>query len=112
MNICPNTDFVVYNKPINMHRSYDGLLTLVISELKIDPMKDAHVLFINRDRNQFKILFSLNGQISIFAMRLSGSMKMDFTQISKIKWSELDKLIKTLQSRKSRLGSVLELKIY
>lgn len=102
-----DTVFVVYKKPINMHRSYDGLLTLAFSELRVDPMKNTPVLFVNRDRNQFKVLFSQNGQICIFSMRLSGSMKMDFTQISKIEWVVLNELIKNAQSRKSRLQHVL-----
>lgn len=104
----PDTIFDVYKTPINMHRSYDGLLTLAISELKINPMKNHNVLFVNRDRNQFKILFFLNGQISIFSMRLAGTMKIDFTQIVKIDWNSLTKLIQTVQSRKSRLQHILE----
>jgi IS66 Orf2 like protein len=102
-----NTKLIVYKKPINMHRSYDGLLSLAISELKVNP-KQAYVLFINRDRNQFKILCFYKNNISIFSMRLSGSMKADFSQIDEIDVSSLVQLMQSVRSRKSRFEMLLE----
>lgn len=100
-----DTTFIVYHKPINMHRSYDGLLSLAISELKVNPADD-HVLFVNRDRNQFKILVFYQNHISIVSMRLSAPMKMDFSQINHIDFSTLVNLIQNVRPRKSRLGNL------
>jgi len=101
-----NIDFHVYKKPVNMHRSFNGLVTLTMSELELDLSEKTYVLFINRKRNQFKILFLNLGHITIFTMRISGSMQMDFTKIDKINSKVLRNLIREAKSR-NRLRHVL-----
>ncbi len=102
-----NITFIVYQHPINMHRSFNGLLSLAISELNVDPHDDVYVLFMNRDRNQFKILFFQYGHVSIFTMRLSGRIQEDFTKIKEISSCSFHQLIKRAVSRKHRLGYIL-----
>lgn len=103
-----NISLFVYKNPINMHKSFNGLITLAITELALDFTNDTYVLFVNRDRNQFKILFMRDDQPCIFTMRLSGSMKADFAKINEINTSLLRKLIKTRLIRRHRFGGVLE----
>jgi len=98
-----NIPLIVYKNPINMHRSFNGLLSLAISELGIDFQQDSYVLFMNRDRNQFKILFIYEGNVSIFTMRINGRLRADFEKIDSIDSRFLHKLIKNPISRKSRL---------
>lgn len=91
-----------------MHRSFNGLLSLAINELNLNPQDDVYVLFMNRDRNQFKILFFQYGHPSIFTMRLSGRLQADFTKIDKIESTLLYKLIETAICRKPRFSHILE----
>ena len=103
-----NIPLIVYKNPINMHRSFNGLLTLVFSELNLDLQKDVYVLFMNRDRNQFKILFLHHGHVSIFTMRLAGSLRADFTKMDLINSWSLYKLIENVVSRNHRLRKILD----
>lgn len=103
-----NVSIVVYKKPINMHRSFNGLLSLAINELNLNLENEIYVLFMNRDRNQFKILFFQYGHASIFTMRLSGRLQEDFTKIDKIQSHFLYELIQNPISRKPRFNHILE----
>ena len=101
---------VVYPKPINMHRSFNGLVSLTIAELAIDLADKHYILFMNRKRNQFKILFLYRDHISIFSMRISGALQADFTRIYEIDTEKLAQLIDTAKSRKPRLEHILGVK--
>lgn len=103
-----NIPLIVYKNPINMHRSFNGLLSLAINELNLNPQDNVYILFMNRDRNQFKILFFQYGHASIFTMRLSGRLQADFTKIDKIQSPLLYKLIETVVCRKPRFSHILE----
>tara|TARA_B100000959_G_C14905953_1_gene592980 strand:- start:1013 stop:1345 length:333 start_codon:yes stop_codon:yes gene_type:complete len=103
-----SNDFVIYKKPVNMHRSFDGLVTLAITELEVDLSAQSYVLFMNRSRNQFKILFISYGHISIFTMRTSGTIQIDFSDIDKIHSKDFEKLITTTRKRKPRFQAILE----
>lgn len=103
-----NVSLIVYKNPINMHRSFSGLLSLAINELNLDFQDETYVLFLNRDRDQFKILFFQYGHASIFTMRLAGRLKADFTKIDKIESSLLYELIETTISRRPRFRYILE----
>ncbi len=63
---------------------FNGLLSLAINELYVNFDDDVYVLFMNRDRNQFKILYFQHGHASIFSMRLAGRIPADFTSMDKI----------------------------
>lgn len=105
-----NTNFIVYQKPVNMHRSFNGLVSLAIAELNVNLAEQKFVLFMNRKRNQFKILFLSYGHISIFTMRCSGSIQMDFTKIDQINSNSFKKLIQTTKRRQPRFKHILEAK--
>jgi len=102
-----NIDLVVYKQPVNMHRSFNGLVSLAITELELDLSEKTYILFMNRKRNQFKILFQNLGQITIYTMRIFGSMQMDFTKIDKINTRDLRNLIFNAKCR-NRLKHILE----
>lgn len=103
-----NLNLVVYKKPVNMHRSFNGLVTLAMTELNLDLTEKTFVLFMNRKRNQFKILFLNQGHVTIFTMRISGAMQKDFTKINAIHTNELRELIRTAKSRRKLFEYVLD----
>jgi hypothetical protein len=92
---------IFYGQPITMYKSYDGLLTLVLNDLNIELTPNTYVLFVNRDRNQFKMLFFDQGIISIFSMRLSGAMKITFGKSAEFNNRSFRELITNLITRKS-----------
>lgn len=90
-----------------MKKSFDSLLTIVLTELCTTLDENVCVLFINNDRNQIKFLFFDSGNISIFAMRLNGSMQMNFDSTEIMDGFSFYKLIENLRIRKSRIHPLL-----
>jgi IS66 Orf2 like protein len=97
-----NAKIIVYDKPVNMFKGFDSLLSIVVTELNIKLGSNIYVLFVNRDRNRLKILFFENGHISIFAMRLSGAMCVNFGVLREFDHHEFYELITNLKTKKFR----------
>jgi len=61
---------LAYSKPIDMRKSFDGLLGLVREELKEDPLSDSLFVFINRRGNYLKCVYWDRTGFCLFAKRL------------------------------------------
>jgi len=94
-----NAKIIVYNKPVNMYKGFDNLLSIVITEMKIELTSDTYVLFINAKRNRLKLIFFNHGNIAIFAMRLAGSMQVDFADVEEITKDSFYEMIKNIKSK-------------
>lgn len=104
MDILPdNAQIVFYKAPINMHKSFDSLLSIIYTELDVDLTEKTYVLFLNRKRNRTKIIYFDHGHVSMLAMRLAGSMIVDFSSTEIINKNDLCSLIKNLRTKKKRL---------
>lgn len=57
-------------EPVNMRRSFDGLMAEVRSVLALDPLSGHVFAFINRRRNQVKLLMWTRGGFTIVHKRL------------------------------------------
>lgn len=53
-----------------MRKSFDGLAGIVQNELKADPLSAAIFIFLNRRRNQVKLLFWEGDGFSLYHKRL------------------------------------------
>lgn len=97
---------ILYSQPVTMFKGFDSLLSIVFNELKIELVPNTYVLFVNRDRNRFKLLFFEKKHISILAMRLSGAMQFKFGEIIELNKSSFYDLITNIKSRqiKARYG--------
>ena len=60
----------LYNKPTDMRKSYDGLSALVKNKLLEDPLSGQLFVFINRKRNQCKVLYFDRSGYCIWSKRL------------------------------------------
>lgn len=60
----------VATEPANMRRSFDGLMAQVRSVLALDPLSGHVFAFINRRRNQVKLLMWTRGGFTIVHKRL------------------------------------------
>ena len=103
-----DTTLIVYPHPVNMHRSFNGLASLAYSELQLGSLEEVYILFVNRDRNQFKILFLSHDHIAVFHMRTSGTIQQNFSLISTIHTNDFIYLLKTVKSRRPRFRAILE----
>ena len=53
-----HTQVWVYNEPVSMHKSFDGLCALVQSELNRNPVEPGGLyVFFNRRRDKVKLLY-------------------------------------------------------
>lgn len=57
-------------EPVNMRRSFDGLMAQVRSVLALDPLSGHVFAFVNRRRNQVKLLMWTRGGFTIVHKRL------------------------------------------
>lgn len=57
-------------EPVNMRRSFDGLMAEVRSVLALDPLSGHVSTFINRRKNQVKLLMWTRGGFTIVHKRL------------------------------------------
>lgn len=106
MDILPdNARIIFYKTPVNMHKSFDSLLSIIHTELHVDLNDNIFVLFVNRKRNRTKIIYLDHGHVSMLAMRLAGSMIIDFTSTEITNKQSLCTLINNLRTKKKKLPS-------
>jgi len=60
----------LYALPCDLRKSYDGLSALVKQTLREDPLSGQLFVFINRKRNQIKILYFDRSGYAIWGKRL------------------------------------------
>jgi len=61
---------LAFNEPVNMSKSFDGLVGLVRCTLKEDPLSDILFVFINRRGNYLKAIYWDRTGYCLFAKRL------------------------------------------
>lgn len=61
---------LAYSNPVDMRKSFTGLLGVIKSELKEDPLSEAIFLFINRRGNYLKGIYWDRTGYFLFAKRL------------------------------------------
>lgn len=61
---------LAYGEPVDMRKSFDGLLGIVRGELKEDPLSDCLFVFINSRGNYLKALYWDRTGFCLFAKRL------------------------------------------
>ncbi len=60
----------LYKRPTDMRKSYNGLVALVKNTLEEDPLSGQLFVFINRRRNQCKVLYFERSGYCIWSKRL------------------------------------------
>jgi transposase len=76
LTIPPNTRISLCTSPIDMRKSFDGLIAIVRSELADDPLTGHFFVFINRPQTLMKILYWDGDGFAIWFKRLeSGTFR-------------------------------------
>ena len=70
LTLPPNVSVLLYREPVNIHKSFDGLIGLVRNALGVDPLTPTLFVFFNRHRNKLKILYWDNDGFAIWYKRL------------------------------------------
>ena len=61
---------LAYSEPVDMRKSFDGLVAVVANVLEEDPLSDSLFIFINRRRNYLKLVYWDRTGFCLFAKRL------------------------------------------
>ena len=62
--------YLLYNRPCDMRKSFNGLSGLVINELKRSPISGEVFVFLNRKRTHLKMLHWESGGFVLYYKRL------------------------------------------
>jgi len=97
-------------EPVNMRRSFDGLMAQVRSVLVRDPLSGHVFAFINRRRNQVKLLMWTRGGFTIIHKRLEVGtftfverLRCDATSVE-LGAHELSMLLEGIDVKRSRIA--------
>lgn len=97
--------YMLYRKPCDMRKSFDGLCGLVRSELGKEPMNGEVFIFINKRRSMFKLLHWESGGFVLYYKRLEkGTFSIPDLEEGNvmISWAELVLMVEGIQIVKSR----------
>ena len=70
LHLSASCRYYLYRTPVNMRKSFDGLSGIVQHELKKDPLSTAVFIFLNKRRNQVKLLLWEGDGFSLYHKRL------------------------------------------
>ena len=75
--IAPGAKLLLYTKPADMRKSFDGLSGIVRAELGREPDDGSLFLFINRRRDRMKVLYWDTDGFALWYKRLeSGTLEI------------------------------------
>ncbi len=101
-NLSPGTQILVYAKPIDMRKSFDGLFSLVRAHFRQDPFSGALFLFRSKRSNFIKIIWWDQDGFAIFAKKLeSGTFRFPSVQF-------VDGICQPMEIDRSHLMMLLE----
>ena len=92
----------LYQKPTDMRKSFNGLTALVKHVLKEDPLSGHLFAFVNRRRDQMKVLYYAPGGLCVWSKKLSkGRFCFDHSGTNKraITLSQLQWIIEGIEAR-------------
>jgi len=70
LHLSSSCQYFLYRQPVNLRKSFDGLAGIVQNELKADPLGGSIFIFLNRRRNQVKLLLWEGDGFSLYHKRL------------------------------------------
>jgi transposase len=66
----PTRRILAYREPVDMRKSFDGLIALVRNVLEEDPLSGSLYVFVNRRGNYLKLVYFDRTGFCLFAKRL------------------------------------------
>lgn len=95
--------YLLYHKPCDMRKSFDGLSGLVTNELRRSPMSGEVFVFLNKRRTHLKLLrWEAGGFVQYYKRLEKGTFTPPLTlKNGRISWPELVLMIEGIQVEKS-----------
>ena len=98
--------YFLYREPTDMRKSFNGLSGIVTNEMDKNPLSGDVFVFINKRRNQMKVLFWETGGFWVYHKRLErGAFELPKADYADISWQELVCIIRGIT-----LGSIRQRK--
>lgn len=102
-NVAKAERVYVYDEPVNMSKSFDGLTEIVEKKLGKKIVDGDLFLFFNKSRTYVKILFWARNGLCIFAKRIP-SLRFEFDGMKdSITIKEMQSVLNVLQKKKPTL---------
>jgi len=101
----PNKKVWLYTKPTDMRKSFDGLQTVILNDLRQQPLDGDFFVFLNKRKSHVKILYFDRTGYCIWMKRLElGQFRTPSgEQISKeLTWIELKLILEGIEIEKAR----------
>lgn len=70
LHLSPTCQYYLYDGVADMRKGFDSLCGIVSSQMKLDALSGAIFIFINRRRNQVKLLLWEGDGLSLYHKRL------------------------------------------
>jgi transposase len=70
LTLPPTVAVLLHRQPVDIRKSFDGLLGIVRNGLGVDPLRPTFFVFFNKKRNKLKILYWDNDGFAIWYKRL------------------------------------------
>ena len=83
----------VYSEPVNMVRSYTGLLAIVKDEIKQSPFAPTAFAFLNRSKNYMKVLYYEEGGFCLWSKKLDTGLNFQAGSKKQLSLAELREII-------------------
>jgi transposase len=96
---------LLYGKPCDMRKSFDGLSALVRNELHGNPLDGSLYAFVNRKATQMRVLYFDRGGYCVWGKRLEAGRflsRWDAQQTRALEWTELKLLIEGIEIGRRR----------
>ena len=105
-NIFQGRRIFAYSLPVDMRKSFDGLLALTTHVLKQDPLSESAFVFTNRRKNLIKILFWDRTGFCIYSKRLERG-RFGY-RCGELEAKELELILDgiAIRARQSRLSAI------
>jgi len=65
-----NVSVLLHRDPVDIRKSFDGLIGIVRGSLRVDPLTPTFFVFFNKSRDKIKILYWDNDGFAIWYKRL------------------------------------------
>lgn len=90
--------FLLFSRPTDMRKSFDGLSGLIISGMNRNPLSGDVYVFVNKSRTLMKLLHFTFGGFVLYYKRLEqGTFEINFDRKIEISYPELTMIIAGIQ---------------
>ena len=101
LHLSPSCQYYLYHGVADMRKGFDSLCGIVFSQMKLDALSGAIFIFINRRRNQVKLLLWEGDGLSLYHKRLeAGTFELPLCNTAGISHQQLQFILQGVALQK------------